>query len=383
MGNRLYIAIGINYQTCNMNRFLIVILTLSYFPFRISSFPVENNQNRIEISSSQISPEEPLFLIDLTSISTEEASIKEQPDIETITLSFVGDCTIGSDESYIGHTFDKVYRDVNEAAYFFQGVNSVFNYDDYTFINLEGVFTNETKKAKKEFRYRGPPKYCEILKKGSIEGVTLANNHTLDYLQSGYDETVKTLNEWDIDFTNEDTYLIKEIKGTKIGFLGYKGWASEKKSNELLVKHLKEMREQGVNFIIANYHWGDMYSYKPNIQQRNMARFAVDNGVDLVIGHHPHVLQGMENYKGKNIVYSLGNFCYGGKMNPKDKDTIIFQQLITFDVTKNEIIGTECRIIPASLSSRTDINNFQPVIAVGDEAERILKIYEKLSKELD
>ncbi|NLE26078.1 MAG: CapA family protein, partial [Clostridiaceae bacterium] len=177
--------------------------------------------------------------------------------------------------------------------------------------------------------------------------------------------------------------LIKEIKGTKIGFLGYKGWSSEKRSNELLVKHVKEMRERGVNFIIANYHWGDMYSYKPNIQQRNMARFAVDNGVDLVIGHHPHVLQGMENYKGKNIVYSLGNFCYGGKMNPKDKDTIIFQQLITFDTTKNEIIGTECRIIPASLSSRTDINNFQPIIAVGDEAERILKKYEKLSKELN
>lgn len=114
-----------------------------------------------------------------------------------------------------------------------------------------------------------------------------------------------------------------------------------------------------------------------------MAHFAVDSGVDLVIGHHPHVLQGIENYKGKNIVYSLGNFCYGGKMNPKDKDTIIFQQLITFDVTKNEITGTECRIIPASISSRTDINNFQPIIAVGDEAENILRKYENLSKELD
>ncbi len=366
-----------------MNRFLIVILTLSYFPFKISSFPVENNQNKIEIRATQISSEEPLFLIDLTLVSTEEASLKEQPEIETITLSFTGDCTIGTDESYTGHTFDKVYSDIDEPAYFFQGVSSVFNNDDYTFINLEGVFTNQTKKAKKEFRYRGPPEYCEVLKKGSIEGVTLANNHTLDYLQSGYNETVKTLNEWEIDFTNEDTYLIKEIKGAKIGFLGYKGWASENKSNQLLVKHVKELREQGVSFIIANYHWGDMYSYKPNTQQKNMARFAVDNGVDLVIGHHPHVLQGIENYKGKNIVYSLGNFCYGGKMNPQDKDTIIFQQLITFDVTKNEITGTECRIIPASISSRTDINNFQPIIAVEDEAERILKKYEDLSKKLD
>ena len=366
-----------------MNRFLIAILALSIFPFNVSSFPLKNNQDRIEVTASKISPEESLFLINLTNVSTEQISLDVRPKIETIILSFVGDCTIGSDESYKGYTFHKVYREANDPAYFFNGVNSIFSNDDYTFINLEGVFTNETRKAEKEFRYKGPPKYCEILKKGSIEGVTLANNHTLDYLQSGYDETVRTLNEWGIDYTNEDKYLIKEIKGAKIGFLGYKGWSHEKKSNELLVKHVKKMREQEVNFIVVNYHWGDMYSYKPNTQQKSMARFAIDNGADLVIGHHPHVLQGMEIYKGKAIVYSLGNFCYGGNMNPKDKDTIIFQQLITFDAAISEIVGTECRIIPARISSRTDINSFQPVIAVEDEAERIILKYKTLSEELN
>lgn len=237
-----------------MNRFLIVMLTLSCFPFKISFLPLEKNQDKIEMTASKISSVETLTLVDLTSISAEEASVDEQPQIETITLSFAGDCTIGSDESYRGHTFYKVYRDVNDPAYFFQGVSSVFNNDDYTLINLEGVFTNETKKAKKAYRYKGPPEYCEILKKGSIEGVTLANNHTLDYLQSGYDETVKVLNEWNIDYTDKETYIIKEIKGVKIGILGNKGWSHEKKSNELLVKHVKEMREQGVNFIVANYH---------------------------------------------------------------------------------------------------------------------------------
>jgi len=366
-----------------MNRYLIAILALTVFPFNISSFPVTNNQNRIDITASRISQEEPVFLIDLTTVSTEQAMPEERPKIETIILSFAGDCTIGSDESYRGYTFHKVYRDVKDPAYFFSGVSSIFSNDDYTFVNLEGVFTNETKKAEKEFRYKGPPEYCEILKKGSIEGVTLANNHTLDYLQSGYDETVKTLNEWGIDYINEDVYIIKEIKGAKIGFLGYKGWSNEKKSNQLLVKHVKEMRKQGVNYIIVNYHWGDMYTYKPNAQQKSMARFAIDNGADLVIGHHPHVLQGMEIYKGKSIVYSLGNFCYGGNKNPKDKDTIIFQQLITFNVTTNEIFKTESRIIPASISSRTDINNFQPVIAKGDEAERILSKYKALSENLN
>jgi poly-gamma-glutamate capsule biosynthesis protein CapA/YwtB (metallophosphatase superfamily) len=146
-----------------------------------------------------------------------------------------------------------------------------------------------------------------------------------------------------------------------------------------LVRHVKELREQGVVFIIANYHWGDMYSYIPNNQQKNMAHFAIDNGADLVIGHHPHVLQGMETYKGKNIVYSLGNFCYGGKMNPSDKDTIIFQQIISFDISKKEIAGTDYKIIPASISSRTDRNDFQPTIAAGEEAERIIKKFESIS----
>jgi poly-gamma-glutamate synthesis protein (capsule biosynthesis protein) len=368
-----------------MNRFLIVILTLTCFPFNVSSFPVKNNQDKSEVTASRIPAEESFFLVNINSFSSEEASDEAMVDdqIQNITISFAGDCTIGSDDSYRGHTFHKVYRDVNDPAYFFQGVSSIFKNDDYTFINLEGTFTNETRKAEKEFRYRGPPEYSEILKKGSIEGVSLANNHTLDYLQSGYNETVRVLNEWSIDYTNEDTYFIKEIKGSKIGFLGYKGWSHEKKSNELLVKHVKEMREQGVHFIVANYHWGDMYSYIPNTQQKKMAHFAVDNGVDLVIGHHPHVLQGMEIYKGKTIVYSLGNFCYGGKMNPQDKDTVIFQQLITFDVSKNEIIETNCRIIPASISSRTDINNFQPIIAEGEEAERILLKYKALSENLN
>lgn len=367
-----------------MNRFLIVMLALSAFPLDISSFPFENNQNKIEITASQIPSEEAFSLININSPNAEEAfnetAIDEQ--IETITISFAGDCTIGSDESYRGYTFDKVYREVNDPAYFFGSVNSIFANDDYTLINLEGNFTNETKKAAKEFRYKGPPEYCEILHMGGIDGVTLANNHTLDYFQNGYDETVRTLKEWEIDYTNFDTYFIKHIKGLKIGFLGYKAWSHEKYSNDLLVKHVKEMREQGADYIIANYHWGDMYSYTPNAQQKRMAHFAIDNGADLVIGHHPHVLQGMESYKEKNIVYSLGNFCYGGKMNPKDKDTIIFQQLITYDSSQNRILALEHRIIPASISSKTNINDFQPVLVSGKEGIRIIEKYKELSDKI-
>ncbi len=363
-----------------MKRFLIVMLALSSFPFNISSIPVKSEYDVIEITAPEIQEENKDA--DESKILEEVNEPVEEIQVTDITLSFVGDCTIGSDDNYRGITFHTTYKEVNDPGYFFSGVKSVFEADDYTFINLEGVFTDETKKADKKYRYKGPPTYCEILTEGGIDGCNLANNHTLDYFQTGFDQTVEVLKKANIDYTYLDAYLIKEIKGIKIGFLGYKGWLNEKNTNELLVKHVKEMRDQDVDFIVANYHWGDMYSYTPNAQQRSMAHFAIDNGVDLVVGHHPHVLQGMESYNGKNIVYSLGNFCYGGKFNPEDKDTIIFQQKISFDVLKGEIVGTDYKIIPASISSRSDRNNFQPVVAEGAEAERILNKYETLSEGL-
>jgi len=317
--------------------------------------------------------------------NTSDSSVTEPyiPQTNTITLSFAGDCTLGTDESFKGNTFNAVYEKMKDPSYFFRGVFSVFSEDDFTLVNLEGALTKATKKAEKKYRYKGDPSYVEILVKGGVEGVTLANNHTLDYLEAGFEDTINTLNEAGILYTYFETCFIKEIKGMKIGFLGYKGWSHEKKSNMLLTEQVKKMREQGVNYIVVNYHWGDMKSYMPNEAQKRMAHFAIDNGADLVIGHHPHVLQGVEKYKGKNIVYSLGNFCYGGSLNPADKDTIIYQQILTFDTGRNEIINSEYRIIPAMISSEKHINNYQPIIATGSEGERILEKFEALSKALD
>lgn len=297
---------------------------------------------------------------------------------ETIKLSFTGDCTIGTDESYKYNTFTETYNKKGDPSYFFKEVQSVFANDDYTFINLEGVFTESTKKANKEFRYKGPTFYANILKEGSIEGVTLANNHTLDYFQKGFDDTVESLKNANIDYTYFEKYIIKEIKGSKIGFLGYKAWVTEQKSRELLVKQVDEMEQAGVDFIVANFHWGDMYNYQPNEAQKRLAHFAIDNGVDLVIGHHPHIMQGMETYKGKNILYSLGNFCYGGHSNPKDKDTIIYQHILEFNPNLKRIEYQNYNIIAAKVSGENNRNNFQPIIAADNEETRIIEKFNSL-----
>lgn len=305
------------------------------------------------------------------------------PGIQTITLSFAGDCTLGDDDKYTWNTFDAVYAEVGDPAYFFSGVQSIFSQDDLTFINFEGALTTTTKKAEKEYRFKGDPSYIQILKQGSIEAVTLANNHSLDYLEAGFQDTVNILKENEIPYTYFETTFVEEIKGMKIGYLGYKGWEHEKKSNALLKEHVKAMREQGVDFIVANYHWGDERSYIPNQQQRRMAHFAIDSGVDLVIGHHPHVLQGMEVYKGKPILYSLGNFCFGGAPNPKDKDTIIYQHIITFNAAAKEIIKTESYIIPARVSSQANRNDYRPILAIGEEKDRIEKKFLEISLKIN
>ena len=112
--------------------------------------------------------------------------------------------------------------------------------------------------------------------------------------------------------------------------------------------------------------------------QKELAHAAVDQGADLVIGHHPHVLQGIEKYNGRNIVYSLGNFCFGGNSYPSDMDTIIFQQTFTFEGGEQKEDDVT-NIIPCRISSADGYNNYQPTPAEGEEADRILQKLEERS----
>lgn len=107
-----------------------------------------------------------------------------------------------------------------------------------------------------------------------------------------------------------------------------------------------------------------------------LGQTAIDYGSDLVVGHHPHIIQGMDEYNGKYIFYSLANFSFGGNRNPNDKDSLIYQQSFTFQ--NKEIIDTSVELIPCSVTSVTSKNNFQPIVAVGSEKTRIAeKIIER------
>ena len=303
---------------------------------------------------------------------------QSKDNIVSITLSAAGDCTIGYDTNFgYGNRFDKVFKDVgNDYSYFFRNVKDIFDKDDITYVNLEGTFTNETVKVEKRFNFKSTPDFVNVLKEGSIEIVGVANNHSYDYGNKGFEETIDTLNKNSVEYFGYDKYLIKEIKGIKIGFFGLIDIANKKYSD--IDKAINYLKEQNCDLIIAAIHWGDEGYLNQNNGQIKQAHYMIDNGVDLVIGTHPHVIQGIEKYKDKYILYSLANFVFGGNPNPKDKDTYIFQQTFKFK-NKDLIIDDNINIVPTMVSGTKNKNNYQPTIATGADKERIINKINKYS----
>ena len=298
------------------------------------------------------------------------------------TISAAGDCTLGTDENFDYETgFTGKYDAVQDPSYFFKEVKSIFEADDLTIVNMEGTLTEEETRADKLYAFKASPEYAKILTEGDVETVNLANNHTYDYGEKSYTDTIAALDaEGIISFGNDRTAII-EIQGIKVGLLGTYELRDHMGCEQEMKDNIANLKEQGAQLIIATFHWGEERENIPNETQVALAHSAIDNGADLVLGHHPHVLQGIEEYKGKNIVYSLGNFCFGGNSGPADMDTPIFQQPFTFvdgelqeDNVKN--------IIPCKISSAytEGYNNYQPLPVEGEVKEAIFTRIQEYSQ---
>lgn len=303
--------------------------------------------------------------------STKQPLPKEEPVMETtIKISAAGDFTLGTDESFGYHGTFVHEADQNGLSHFVGGLKDVFKDDDLSTVNLETTLTNATRKAEKKFRFKGDPSYAKILSLAGIESVNLANNHIHDYLQQGYDDTMTSLKNENIGYFGYDHKYVTTIKDVKVGALGYEGWADTTEIRSRISNDITELRNQGVELILVHFHWGVEREYVPTQSQQTLARFTVDNGADLVVGHHPHVVQGIEEYNGKFIVYSLGNFMFGGNRNPSDKDTYVFQQ--TFHLQNGSLTDKkEINVIPFSISSLTNRNDYRPTMLEGKEKERV------------
>lgn len=304
--------------------------------------------------------------------SSSEEEPKEQLPVE-ITISAAGDVTMGG---YRGQgyewSFQQMWEQQNDPAYFFENVEPIFSADDLTIVNLEGPLTTaEVFRESQTYCISGDPAYVEALTAGSVEAVSMANNHLMDYYEAGRDDTVAAVEDAGIVYAFNDRVGIYETKGIRIGLISVNVIGYGSGVEKFIKKGMEELKEQQANLIIVSCHWGIERENVPEDYARRLGKNCIDWGADLVIGHHPHVIQGIEQYNGKYIVYSLGNFCFGGNRNPADKDCIIFQQTFRFEEGKL-LEDTSAGIIPCSISSVTSRNDYKPTPAEGEAYERIL-----------
>ena len=308
-----------------------------------------------------------------TSEQKEVLTVTPEPEMTpvSLTLSVVGDCTLGTDENFDYDTSLNAYYENNGADYFLANVKSIFSADDLSIANFEGTLTESTEREDKQFAFKASASYANILTAGSVEAVNTANNHSHDYGEQSFDDTLKALDAANIIHFGYDETAVTEVKGIKVGLVGIYELNDHLGREEQLKQNIAKVKNEGAQLVIVIFHWGNEKEEVPD-DQKTLGHLAIDEGADLVCGHHPHVLQGIEEYKGKNIVYSLGNFCFGGNAYPSDMDTMIFQQTFTIDqngVQKDNVTN----IIPCSISSDADYNNYQPTPAEGEEADRIMK----------
>ncbi|MDR0992698.1 MAG: CapA family protein [Ruminococcus sp.] len=294
-----------------------------------------------------------LFLLPFGVSAAQNGEGEKAP--QTIVISFAGDCTLGGDIQSFGEARFAGVAEKEGYAYFLKNVEPIFSADDYTVVNLETVLTtSEKKRANRSFIFRGKPEYAKILTLGGVEAVTIANNHANDFLDVGKADTKKALNAEKISYFGYEKETYITIKGVRFGFIGLTEWDYTAEE----VKERVEAAKKNCDMLIVEFHWGIERQYSPSKTQQILGRAAVDAGADLVVGQHPHVLGETENYNGVNIVYSLGNFCYGGHSNPSDKDTAIFQQEFIND--NGRVTLGDSRMIPCTLSSVSFTNDFCP-----------------------
>lgn len=297
----------------------------------------------------------------------------------TLTVTFAGDCTLGTDPSFgVDRSFTTRYeKEGSDPAYFLKNVADLFGADDLTVVNMEGTLTDSSEKSDKKYTFKGPKEYTKILSGSGVEAASVANNHSADFGEASYTDTIEALDADGVTTFGYDRIAYMDVKGVKVALVGVNTTGEYKVDPEAAVTemlaNIVKAKSEGAQLTLVYMHWGIERDYTPQESDMRVARQAIDAGADLVVGSHPHVVQGWEVYNGRYIVYSLGNFCYGGNSNPEDKDCLIFQE--TFTVTGDEVAqatDADVRFIACSVSSSAKRNDFQPTLAEGEEADRIL-----------
>jgi len=295
----------------------------------------------------------------------------------TIRLTFAGDVTLGCEEILQREAYSLVgYAKEYGYDYFFEKVRGLFAQDDLTVVNFEGVLADNARgeNKNKNFRFRGPTDFAQILCEGSVEAVNLANNHTKDYGNRGVESTNAALDAAGVArFGSRDVFIF-EKNGIKIAFLGL--YFSEFGEHREWIEQEMARLDSEVNAIVFSFHAGREYAENRIPSQEEYAQFAIDLGADLVIMHHPHVVQGMDVMENRSVFYSLGNFCFGGNRHAKVFESLVVSAEMTFD-ENGQYIGQQIALYPAFTTGTTTHNNYQPMFVAGREAAQVLALVQQ------
>lgn len=291
----------------------------------------------------------------------------------TIQLSFAGDTLLASFKDETTYKSFNEYAANNPPSYFLEKVSHIFKADDFSIVNLENVFTDQDldiieKDYDPAYWYKSKTSNVDILTSSGIEGVSLANNHTEDYGIDGYNDTVDTLNTAGILYGDTRQIMYLEKNGFTIAVICTGLW------NEYQTKYVAarlDIAKEKSDFQIVFFHGGTELIHEPEEWKINACRELVDCGADLVIGSHPHILQPMESYNGADILYSMGNFCFGDWFRPENR-TIIYQTTLTVDTDTLALVDKSSNIIPCYVYTG-DRNNYQPtIIESKQEIDKVL-----------
>lgn len=309
----------------------------------------------------------------------EEPQATEPQTVEaadSLTLTLGGDAALGIREGWWRRE-DALPAYLNQYgfAYPFSGLQSLFATDDMTFINLECVLKSNKKdeRTDKTYRFRGLPTWTAVLTESSVEQVNIANNHYIDYNAAGKLSTRRALTAAGIPFSGYTFTYVWEKGGHKIGFAGIRE-TMYLRNKKTIASEIKALREAGCEVIIYSCHWGTEYEPSHNETQAEMALTAAQAGADLIVGTHPHCVQGVSSVEGVPVLWSLGNLMFGGTIELTLFDATLARVQLQFDDGAYQ--GCSIALIPILTSGQAaeGVNDYRPVIAEGSDKARILDL---------
>ena len=276
-----------------------------------------------------------------------------EPTPELFTLTFLGDNTLWSNNNFVYSEAGLPLTVGDDYSYPYKNTIQFTKDDEYTLTNLECTLSDQKMYSSEMFSFLCPTDYAQILVKGGVDFVTMANNHTMDFYETGRDDTLKALDAVSIPHGNENEYqIVTTPNGLKLGiYTAFCSYHPENRWDDIEAA-ISEMRPNA-DLVICMFHWGQELYYTPNSNQTDLAHKCIDAGADIVYGSHPHCLQPIEVYNGKLIMYSMGNWVFGGSTAPSDCDTAIVQVTVQRD-TDGSVSYQGFKAIPCCVSSRIE-----------------------------